>query len=299
MGSWGQLMPITEAQRERRRKGIGASDMAAILGVDPYRTAGDVFIEKTQDLEPLQINEAMKTGNFLEAGVLSWAEQELGKIKRGQYRSLKGSPLFSNCDALLMESGDPVEAKTSGITHWARNEEWGEPGTDQIPDHINIQGQVQMLCTERETCHVAALIGGRGFQLFRVRRSEAVCTVIIDSASAFWDGVLSGRPAQPLSPAAVETLKRIKRRPGSYADVPATLITAYREANEAAREADKHKKAAMAELLTAMGDAEACCSEAGGFTYMPYSWKESVRKAGSARRLTWKKDLTEVPNGNQ
>ncbi len=40
-------MPITNRQRKLRQDHIGSSDMAAILGVDPWRTAYDVWLEKT------------------------------------------------------------------------------------------------------------------------------------------------------------------------------------------------------------------------------------------------------------
>lgn len=43
-------MPITQKQREFRRSHIGSSDIAAILGKDPYKTAYDVWLDKTGQL---------------------------------------------------------------------------------------------------------------------------------------------------------------------------------------------------------------------------------------------------------
>ena len=42
-------MPITELQRQRRRKHIGSSDVAAILNMDQFRNSADVWISKTHD----------------------------------------------------------------------------------------------------------------------------------------------------------------------------------------------------------------------------------------------------------
>ena len=44
-------MPITEKQRQRRRDHLGASDMAAVMGVSPYRNAWTIWAEKTGRLE--------------------------------------------------------------------------------------------------------------------------------------------------------------------------------------------------------------------------------------------------------
>ena len=37
---------ITEKQRLERKKSIGGSDVAAILGLSPWKTPGDVYLEK-------------------------------------------------------------------------------------------------------------------------------------------------------------------------------------------------------------------------------------------------------------
>ena len=39
-------MPITSAQRLARRNHIGASDLPAIMGLDTFKTAADVWLEK-------------------------------------------------------------------------------------------------------------------------------------------------------------------------------------------------------------------------------------------------------------
>ena len=58
-------MPITDEQRERRKTRLGSTDIAAILGVDHFRTAYDVYLEKTDKLEEI------------EAGLVSFEDQFL------------------------------------------------------------------------------------------------------------------------------------------------------------------------------------------------------------------------------
>ena len=52
-----------------RRRGIGGSDVAAIMGISPFRTARDLYFGK-RGIAPFEDNEgnwvAMKMGHFLE-----------------------------------------------------------------------------------------------------------------------------------------------------------------------------------------------------------------------------------------
>ena len=52
-----------------RRRGIGGSDVAAIMGISPFRTARDLYFDK-RGIAPFEDNEgnwvAMKMGHFLE-----------------------------------------------------------------------------------------------------------------------------------------------------------------------------------------------------------------------------------------
>ena len=69
-------MPITEAQRERRKKHLGSTDLPAILGVDPWRNAYDVWLEKTDKLEKGKEKNYQGAGHLFEEGVLRWAEAD-------------------------------------------------------------------------------------------------------------------------------------------------------------------------------------------------------------------------------
>jgi len=69
---------ITEEQLKQRENHVGSSDMAAIMGVDPWRSSADVWFEKTGKLKEQAETEAMYLGNKLEGGVLDFAEEKLG-----------------------------------------------------------------------------------------------------------------------------------------------------------------------------------------------------------------------------
>jgi len=176
-------MPITKTQLERRTAHIGSSDMAAILGLDPFRNAYDVYLEKTDKLEPLVETEVMQAGSMFEDGVLQFAETKLGKLIRNQYRSAKdrGIPLGANIDALVSGNGNPVEAKTAGL-FGPLMEVWGAQDTDEVPDRVIIQAHVHMLCADKDVCHIAAFLGGRGINIKKKKKKKTVADIVTENA---------------------------------------------------------------------------------------------------------------------
>lgn len=266
-------MPITEAQRESRRKHLGSSDVAAILGVDPFKNAYDVWLEKTGKVDSSDISsEAAEIGNALETGILNLAERKLGRILRNQYRSAKdrGLPLGANIDGLVIASNEPIDAKTSGITGPLFGN-WGDEGTDQVPDHIITQAHVHMLCVDKEICHIAAVLGGRGFQLFQVPEDKELRNIICEKAIEFWEKhVQADVPPANVTPSAL-MIKRIIREPNSVVDVPDELVQKWLDAQQAKRDAEKMCDAAQAEVLAALGQAECGNCSFGQVTYFEQS----------------------------
>jgi len=278
-------MPITQTQLEKRREHIGSSDMAAILGLDTYRNAYDVYLEKTGKLEPQLENDAMFAGKMFEDGVLGFAERELGKMVRNQYRSAKdrGIPLAANIDALLVGSGIPVEAKTAGL-FGPLKDVWGAEGTDEVPDRVIIQAQVHMICSQSELCHVAAFLGGRGFQMFVVERDAVVADVITETAVKFWnDHVLADVPPDGSLPHA-QSIKRIRREPETVVSIADELIENWLQAKEMVKTAETVKSDAELAMLTALGDAEGGQASTGLLTYLSQSRSSVDAKTLKAER---------------
>ena len=126
---------LTDEDLERRRKGIGASDVAAILGVSPWRSPWDVWADKTGRLQPWEGNEATKIGQYLESSVLSYAEAQVGDLERNIRVERPGTPIVATLDARTIKEGIPVEVKTAGMTGPLHGD-WGDAMTDHVPDHI-------------------------------------------------------------------------------------------------------------------------------------------------------------------
>jgi len=276
-------MPITELQREARRGRIGSSDMAAILGFDPRRNASDVWLEKTgklkEDEREMRDHDPLLAGTFFEDGVLMYAEREFGELRRNQYRVAKGLafPLGSNVDAIVKASGQPVEAKTTGLFYFS-GEKWGDTDSDQVPERVLLQSLVHMICTGFDTCRVAAFIGGRGFARYLVPFNQTVADMMIERADVFWNKhVLADIPPTDFHPH-MEILKRVRRKPNKTILIPNELVSTWLEKKAAKKLAEDEADGAQAALLTAMGDAEGAVCDLGSVTYMEQSRSGIDRK---------------------
>lgn len=267
-------MPITAIQRALRRNHLGSSDMAMILGVSPYGNAYDVYLDKTDRLEPEQREKAwLEAGNLLESGVLKWAEGELGAIRTEQedgsalFRKAQGFPLGSHADGERECNEEPVEGKTAGI-FGPILEPFGEPGTDELPDRIIIQAHVHMLCWEKDICWVPVLLGGKGFVMYHVKLDSVIMGEIQDKSLEFWEEFVEKDTPPPDVMPSYPIAKRMKREPGKTVPIETVLVVNWQNAKESVKLAKDIKEAAEAEMLAALGDADGGQCDLGLLIYL-------------------------------
>lgn len=277
-------MPITAEMVEQRKQWIGSSDVGVILGLSQYATPYDLYLEKRGLLEPeRKETKAATAGTRFEYGVLDEAEELLGKLERNVHRRAEGLPfpLASNIDAVVVETGKPVEAKTAGLVGPLVGN-WGDAGTDEVPDPYIAQAQVHLLVTNKETCHLPTFIAGRGFVMFEIPRNNDVIKAIIDRCAEFWERVQKGNPPERSLPT-LDVVKRLRRQPSKVVSVPDSIVGDWLKCKEAASLAEDAKKAAEANLLAAMGDAEGADSIYGRLTYL-----ETHRKGYTVEPCTYR-----------
>ena len=109
-------MALTAKQLKDRMNRLGASDMSAILGLNKYATAADVWALKTGRVLPFGGNEATRLGDALEPVILDHAEADLDDtLKRNVEVTATGCafPMVATLDG-QSSAGLPVEAKTAG-----------------------------------------------------------------------------------------------------------------------------------------------------------------------------------------
>ena len=276
-----KIVSLTPDELERRRHFITATDVAPLCGRSPWSNAADVFAAKVYGQNSIT-NDAMRAGTLLEPSILAWAHEQLGGIVPGDWRVHENGINACSLDGMTVD-GEPVEAKTSGIVGPGSPHQWGEAGTDEIPDYYLLQVHAQLVITGAARAWVPALLGGRGFVMFQVRANERIAAGILQISEQFWHEHVEQRVPPEGQLPSLETLRRLKREPGLTADIPVSLVAEYQAAKELEKAATAQATEAQQRLLDAIGPAEAGCWPGGLVTYY-----EQTRKAYHVAESTYR-----------
>jgi putative phage-type endonuclease len=283
---------ITPTQLAARRNYIGSSDAAAILGLDPFKSAYDVWLEKTADIEPDTSSEAAEIGNWIEPLLCKWAEDQVGwrmRMSPDTFVSPCGI-LAANLDA-IEDDDEPthfIEAKSTGLA-----DDWGDEGTDQVPPRVVTQTAIAFACVHSlRVAWIPLLLGKHGLRrkLYRVNRDDGIVDAVADKCRAFWrDHVLTRTPPPGTAPN-LDLLARIRREPESCVDLDDTsLLDQWEDAKAKAKEANEAVDAAKARLIASLGAAESGRLADGRLvTYLQQTRKQFTTPANTFRVLRTK-----------
>jgi putative phage-type endonuclease len=247
---------------EVRRTGLGASDAAAACGMDRYKSAYRLYLEKTRQVEPDYENDAMRLGKKLQPIILDEFAHRTGKkIEETEVRfNHPDLPwLWATIDGVVNED-EAVEAKSSRF--WNR-EEWGEERTDQVPQEILFQCAQQLFCGGFKVVHVPAFLGG-ALRLYTVERQNAAGLFerMVEWETGFWNRVLCRKPPDP-DWAHKDTLAVMKALYGVNDRAPMVKlgddigqhVSAYQALGAQIRDLEADRERAKCVILHAMGEA--------------------------------------------
>lgn len=179
-----------------REKRIGGSDVGAILGVNPYKSIIDVYIDKTEG-STFKGNTATHWGHMLEGTIIKeFANRHSELIVYQAPYSIVDNFFIANLDSVLKnkETGDygVLEIKTTSI--WNKKE-WEE---DTIPQSYYAQVQHYLMLTGYKFAYIAVLIGGQLYKEFKIERSEEDINLIRNKATEFYqENLLKKIPPMP------------------------------------------------------------------------------------------------------
>ena len=185
------MMNKLEWLRERQ-KGIGGSDVGAILGVNKWKTAFQVYLDKTEEIVQVdEPSEAAYWGTELEDMVAREFTKRTGKKVRRDtthFVSKEYPFMVANIDRRVVGENAILECKT--VNQWGAKEWEG----DEIPPSYLLQVQHYLYVTGAEKGYIAALIGGQHFIWKEVAKDEELIKIIIDAESEFWNMVVNKTP---------------------------------------------------------------------------------------------------------
>lgn len=252
-------MALTEQQAKLRKGFVGGSDISSICGLNPFASPIDVWAEKVFDLKPRK-NKSFEAGNLLEPLLMDVAEEALGPILRSiMFMSKESLVCAANLDALLLGSGEPIEGKTDSIVcppRFGKGLVWGEDGSEDVPIHVYLQNQWQMLAVgpTSKGGYVQALVGGRGFLRYRLHRSDNVIGKCVEIAERFWrDHVVTRKP--PVGLPKLKIMKSVIREVSKEIEVSPEKFIDWAMARQVRLDSKKAEDEMLASLLLAMDDA--------------------------------------------
>ena len=169
-----------------RKQGIGGSDAGAVCGLNPYTSAMDVYVNKTQEnpADELADNEAMKQGRDLEEYVARRFCEATGlKVRKSNamYVHEKHPFMIADVDRLIVGQNIGLECKTASPYS---ADKWKD---GQIPAHYLIQCYHYMAVLGAEAWYIAVVIYGREFKYIKIERDEEVIQNLIQIEKDFWE----------------------------------------------------------------------------------------------------------------
>lgn len=206
-----------------RRKFLGGSEIAAVMGISPWQTPIELWKDKTGRAEPRPVDPIregiLRRGQRLEPIVRAMAIDKLRErglqvdlvAKNRRYYDAELPWLTSEIDFELVLNGvaeidgadvrfddEPITADCKTAAGFARRS-WGAEGTDAMPLYYAAQFMQGLGLTGRRRCLCAALIGLDDVALYWVERDDVTIAAMRERAQTFWtDHVLADVPPDPI-----------------------------------------------------------------------------------------------------
>ena len=186
-----------------RRRGIGGSDVAAILGVSPFRTARDIYYDKlgVVAVEPDESNwVALEVGNLLEDLVGRIFQKKTGyrifKIKNMFYHP-KHQFMLADVDYFVKLPDGTIALLEIKTTNYNAKDNWWLDGREIVPVYYELQGRHYMAVMDYDRVFFCCLYGNTEDEVIirDIKRDMAYEEEMIYLERSFWqDNVLVKNP---------------------------------------------------------------------------------------------------------
>lgn len=167
-----------------RNMGIGGSDAATIMGLNPYKSPYRLWLEKTGQAEPpdLSDNQFVYWGTVNEGNIANWFSEQTGKkvMRCGTLQNVENPWMLANVDRLIVGENAGLEIKTAGVSQYKK---WQD---DEVPDQYYCQCLHYMAVTGADAWYIAVLIGGNEARWKKIQRNEDDIKALVEREKEFW-----------------------------------------------------------------------------------------------------------------
>ncbi|MES2027425.1 MAG: YqaJ viral recombinase family protein [Pseudomonadota bacterium] len=199
-----RLVSTKELSRDNwlavRKGGIGSSDAAAAVGLNPYQSQLELWMIKTgrdgglPKVDPNDETSPMYWGTLLEPIVAAHYTRRTGNRVRKINAVLQHSDpdkawMLANIDREVVGAPDVqiLECKTAG--------EFGARlWRDGVPEYVVCQVQHQLAVTGKASADVCVLVCGQEIRVHRIERDDVLIAGLIELERRFWQYVESDTP---------------------------------------------------------------------------------------------------------
>lgn len=267
---------LTAEQQAIRATGIGASEIASILGENPFQSSLDLWLVKTgrsDSSESLQTkmghrSETIIADHFAELYGVRYAKGET--IRHPEHAIVVATP-----DRIILDS-DPLRLLECKNVGWRMLAKWRADGdTYRAPAYVTLQTTWQCGASDASGAHIAAWLGGRDWHDELVPFDAELFGDMVTIAERWWrDHVAKDVAPEPDSTKrAREALERLFPSAGrdllSADEEVDALLRAYGTAHIREKEAKQEKQRIGNLLCSRIGDANGFVGELGTVTWTP------------------------------
>ena len=256
-----------------RRSGIGASEIAAVVGLSPFESAFSLWHRKKGNIGGADPdNSLFLWGHLLEpvvANRFAAKHPEYAVTKCGTYAAEHSRWQLANVDRALFDSDEffaigmelPADHPPRSILEIKTTrygDGWGRAMTDEIPLHVRCQVMQQMDVLEVDYAWVAVLIGGNDYREYRIDYDGDDAKALRDAGAAFWESLHpSDEPPIDASHETYEAVRELHPDIDRNLDVeiPPAMFHEYLQAKENADTTADHLRQVKSQLLRTLGNA--------------------------------------------
>lgn len=266
---------------EEHRGYYGGTAAAAVIHMHKYKSPLEVWLEMTGQSDEKDAGVLAQMGTLLEPLIIEQFEKIEGKkVSPGVKLMHPDHPrLGMNADGLIPSEQAGFEAKSYD---WTTKDEWGEPGTDEIPAAYFCQVNWYMGIASYPKWYVAAFNRSSGETSVYVVNFHPDLYQKMESAVLEFDAkYVLPKVQPPFSPLDCD-IEYLKQR---Y-NPDASVVIATREIDEAAHRLldinakisplSKEKKELETQIKAAIGEASAIETAVGRFEWRPGKDKTDV-----------------------
>ncbi|MDR0658828.1 MAG: YqaJ viral recombinase family protein [Mediterranea sp.] len=249
---------------EHRKSGVGSSEVATILGLNPFETPYQLWRRKKGLDAPKDETFAMKAGHYLEDAVSMFWADETG---REVIKSSAGDWLFVNNEKDFMRvSPDrtfwlpnmPKNNANKGILECKTTQKEIDP--EDLPKHWFCQVQYLLGVSEYEQGSLAWLSSGREFGYRDIEFVPDFFGWMSEEVERFWiDNILGDQ--EPEATSVTDIIKKYSRHTdGKIVETTEEVLEAYTElkgVKDELKTLEEKKEALESTIKLAFGDAEA------------------------------------------